>query len=134
MLSRVAPMRAGFATTSGRSTALRPCIRDHSYTSGDLTTLLRHDGEFLAYEDGRYIVKEDETLEAELYPFLERAHYMSDGVPIPYRPKRAKVSNVVHALQATVHVPSEKLQPPSWLKERDLAPDELVVCQNGILH
>jgi putative DNA primase/helicase len=92
-------------------------------------------GGFCAW-DGRCWPERDEaTVKAEVYRFLEHALYETDkGEVKPFAPTRTKVANVLEALRAVTHLP-DTVQPPTWLDgEDERNPRDLIVVANGILH
>lgn len=102
--------------------------------------LLYIGGSWLDYEDGAYHELEEQTIRADLYAWLETTVTRSgrqDGErqrPKNFRPTASKVSNVLDALRAQAHLPSDRFEPPTWLEPKSLQPNEMIACLNGLLH
>ncbi len=108
--------------------------RHHS--DGEIRIVHHHRGDFYRWVGSYYAKTEEGAVRADLYRFLDGARRPNDnGELIPFQPTARKVSDVVDALKAEVHLP-ESLCPPVWLDggggERPLA--ECIICANGILH
>lgn len=102
-------------------------------------TLLHHNGDWLAYENGAYFELEVETVKSELYGFLENAVALVTGpdgetVTAPFNPNRSKVADIQEALRAVAHRRRDAFEPPCWLDGDGPPANEILVCQNGLLH
>lgn len=101
-------------------------------------TLLHHNGDWLAYENGAYCELEVETVKSELYHFLENAMVMveKDGETstAPFNPNRSKVADIQEALRAVAHRRRDTFEPPCWLDGDGPPAAEILACQNGLLH
>jgi putative DNA primase/helicase len=107
------------------------------HTVGRVLTLRHHVGAFYAYESGgAYQERDDASMRAALYHFLEPAYRPSDDEdPKRFQPNRAKVENVLDALRAVCNLPGT-YRPPCWLAAPHLPldPFDMLACPNGLLH
>jgi hypothetical protein len=98
--------------------------------------LLHHQsGVFYCYDGTTYRPVEEAQLEAAIYEFVRPAWRPTrDGVE-PFDTDQRKVRDIPHALRALVHVPAD-IAAPAWLGEAppDLAPEDVLVCRNTLLH
>lgn len=93
-------------------------------------TLMHYNDDWLAFDDVAYAELEDATIKSEAYDFLAGALEKDK----PFHPTKAKVANVVDALQAAAHRPRDTFAPPCWLEGDGPPPLEIVACRNGLLH
>jgi putative DNA primase/helicase len=101
--------------------------------------IARWAGEWWKMVDGFYRSFDDERLRSTLWAFLEKVTVVvrdDDGTRHePLVPRKAMVAEVTEALMAEGYAPSVFDTPPVWISGRkDLDPEELLVCPNGILH
>jgi putative DNA primase/helicase len=91
-------------------------------------SLLRHyRGQFYLWTGTHYASHAEETLERDLYVFLNEALVVGkNGEAGPFNPTKNKVLEVVHALRRGTMVRPE-WDVPCWLRN-------LVACRNGILN
>ncbi len=104
---------------------------------------LRHQGGvFYAHQPGigAYHAVDEDAIRAQLYLFLEDAHWCTDakGQQAPtlkaFRPTRSKVENVLDALRAVCNLPASAAA-PRWLQDDPgLDPFDVVACRSGLLH
>lgn len=93
-------------------------------------------GAWLEYLEGRYKKRAIELLRGELYRYLEGRQCKKvdvNGVVtiVPYRPSRAKVSDIFDALNRWCPITED---PPLWLDDKEHpAPANLISFKNGIL-
>lgn len=103
------------------------------------TALLRsHRGSFYTWDGQCWIETPDADLRSQIYTWAEPAFYWKpsrDGAtPEPWRPTKRKISDVVDALAAAVHLPSE-VTAPCWIHNGESVPaEELIPMRNGLLH
>lgn len=101
----------------------------------EMPHLMRHNGDWLHHSGAAYSELEDATVKARVYDFLDGAQQASGkGPPHPFCPTKAKVANVLDALEALAHVPADSHSPPCWLGQTGPPPAEIVACSNGLLH
>ena len=79
-------------------------------------------------------------VKADLYEYLKHAQQPTKkGSSLkPFHPNKAKVGNIIDALQAEAYLPSDR-RPPAWLFEEHVpdlthSPEEYLICLNGLLH
>jgi len=115
------------AQSARAAVAAQPLILDRndhlasarSFCERRWPTLLHHNGDWLAYENGAYCELEVETVKSELYHFLENAMVVveKDGETstVPFNPNRSKVADIQEALRAVAHRRRDTFEPPCWL-------------------
>jgi hypothetical protein len=93
-----------------------------------------HAGDIYEWRDSHYHRLDGDDVRAELYRFLEtkkRAVKLEKKwESAPFAPNKSKVDNVLDALKALVHVPSE-IVPPAWL-EPVQETGAIMACRNGL--
>jgi putative DNA primase/helicase len=95
--------------------------------------LLHHRGLFYAWTGTHWPEGEARAVRADLYRWLEGALYWKGKHLVPFDPSSGKISNIVDALGAAVHV-SETIEAPAWLDGAASAlPREFVALRNGLL-
>ena len=109
------------------------------FTRDGLRTLHHYGGQFYVWDGTRYRETEEATIRAKLYHFLELAWRWDSRKDefVPFSPNRSKVAEVVSALKAEAHLPTNVITVPGWLgADRDKRPDarEIIACSNGLLH
>jgi len=98
--------------------------------------LLRHRGTFWRYARNVYLPADDELVRKAIWEFLDGCDCLDEkDRPVPLKPNRARVSEIVDALIAVCALDAA-VEPPAWL---DLAstnppPSEFVAVGNGLLH
>jgi len=95
--------------------------------------------DWLKWHSGAYRVVEDETVKSLLWKELNEAKVrvpQKQGPPTldRFKPNRAKVGEIVAAMQGIVHQPADTMAPPVWLDGDGLPPLEIVALRNGLLH
>lgn len=79
-----------------------------------------------------YQVLDEKTVRFELWRHFDGAKN-KDGDP--FTPSQRPIANVLEAVNALVHLPSERYEIPCWIGPLAGPPvAELIVCRNGILH
>jgi putative DNA primase/helicase len=112
---------------------------DHNYTLKGTRTLHSKNGDFYKWNRTNYREENTDTIRTELYWFLSSAKKeikVKGGgtIQVPFNPDQANVNKILDALKAVVHLSSDVIA-PCWLNSRTHPPaDELIVCQNGLLH
>lgn len=114
----------------------QPMRSAHEFRQRRRPTLRHYNDDWLAYDGAAYAELEQATVKAELYTFLDGALSpgKKDGPPVPFHPTKAKVANVLDALEGLAHVPRDAYAPPCWLEGGGPPPSELLACRNGLLH
>jgi putative DNA primase/helicase len=94
-------------------------------------------GQWLHYNNGRYEVKAESLLRGQLYGFLDGKMYkrtdpVGNVTVEPYKPSRAKVSDIFDALNQWCPITCD---PPTWLDdEYHPDPTSLIPFNNGLLN
>src|SRR5262249_22531362 len=77
--------------------------------------LHRHRGTFWRFHKNRYVLADQETVRAEVWQFLESAQRLGGkNKPEPFKPNRARVSDVLDALTSVCGL-DNLISPPAWL-------------------
>ena len=100
----------------------------------DLPVLRSYGGVWYVYDGIKYVEHKDENaLRGEMYRWMDGRRYLkSEDEIASYVPTRARVNDVLDALNATCPVVQD---PPSWLDGAvDSDPRNTVVFSNGVLH
>jgi P4 family phage/plasmid primase-like protien len=124
MLDPRDPMRAARALVAAR------------FVNDGHRLLHRHRGTFWRFQSNHYALADQESVRAEVWRFLEAAQRQdSKGKPVPFKPNRARVSDVLDALGAACKLDSS-IEPPAWLNGVDELPaaTEMLPLANGLLH
>jgi hypothetical protein len=102
---------------------------------GEIPLLRCYRGAFYLWAGTHYREHAEETLERDLYVFLNGALVPNNnGELSPYNPTKHKVQEVAHALRRGTLVDRD-LDAPFWLEQTEYKPaDNLVACRNGILN
>jgi putative DNA primase/helicase len=112
------------------------------FKAAELSTLLNHQDEWLAWDGAAYQPLENATVESRIAEFLQRAmvrvFVKGKAQLIAYKPKSKDISEVYADLKRACHVPLNTMSPPVWLsgtpKEyRNLDPRNVISFQNGLL-
>ena len=106
---------------------------DYQTVSGALT-LRRWRGTWMRWHGTHWAEAEDTALRKSIYTTLEHAKYTAGDDSKPWSPNKSKIANLLDALTAITHLP-EDVDTPAWIgKERPEPADEIVSCENGLLH
>jgi len=107
------------------------------FMNDDHRLLHRHRGTFWRFQNNHYVLADQEMVRAEVWRFLEQAERLgSNDKPGPFKPNRARVSDVLDALNSACALDS-LIDPPAWLNGADckLPPAvEMFPVANGLLH
>jgi putative DNA primase/helicase len=113
----------------------RRFLNDRYVNDDDLLLLRSHRGTLYAWADVCWAERDERTLRAQLYTWLENAVYEHerDGALVPWAPTRAKITNVVDAVHAATHLDAS-VTVPAWLDGRESQDATAVVSlKNGFL-
>jgi putative DNA primase/helicase len=95
-------------------------------------TLIRHRGDYYSWNGSYYKRKDEESMRADVYDFLERATLVGDGGARPYAPTKHKVTSVLDAMTGMVLVDAA-VDTPNWLSPDEPAPAKnIIACKNGL--
>jgi putative DNA primase/helicase len=107
------------------------------FMNDDHRLLHRHRGTFWRFQNNHYVLADQEMVRAEIWRFLEQARRLGgNDKPEPFKPNRARVSDVLDALNSACALDS-LIDPPAWLNgaDRELPPAaEMFPVANGLLH
>ena len=107
------------------------------FVNDDHRLLHRHRGTFWRFQNNHYVLADQEMVRAEVWRFLEQAQRIgSNDKPEPFKPNRARVSDVLDALNSACALDS-LIDPPAWLNGADCelpAAPEMFPVANGLLH
>src|SRR6516164_4262648 len=106
------------------------------FRNGGHQLLHRHRGTFWRFQANHYALADQEAVRAEAWRFLERARRRgANGKLVPFKPNRARVSDVLDALAGVCSLDNQ-IDPPIWLDGGDELPPaaEMVAIDNGLLH
>jgi putative DNA primase/helicase len=108
---------------------------DKFVTQADARTLHHHRAAFYKWNGRAYLDKADGELRAEIYPFLDRSFFQDQkGNLHPVKPNASMVTNVLDGLRAASHLDGS-IAAPAWLRPISNYPaEEIVACENGLLH
>jgi len=93
---------------------------------------------WMQWMGSHWVEIENGGIRSDLYSQLEHAVYPKTtkygDVPVPWEPTKFKIANVAEALAAITYL-SEEFDPPVWLiSSAPYGADEIVACNNGLLH
>ena len=112
----------------------RRFIAQHFRTEAGTRLLHARGKDLLRWNGSHYVHWSAEDARAALYRFLENGVQSTKDGHRPFRPSKSVVTNIEDALRAAAHVASATAA-PTWLDGRSAPPpDELVACNNGLLH
>ncbi|MEV7600043.1 phage/plasmid primase, P4 family [Kitasatospora sp. NPDC089797] len=96
-------------------------------------------GTWMRWAGPHWVELDDAAVRAELYPRLEHATFEGadkDGKVkvMPWAPTRGKVSNLIEAIAAITHLPSD-IEVPTWLAAPEPEGDhvQVIAARNGLL-
>ena len=105
-------------------------------TVNDFVILRNYKGQWAEFQEGRYNDVDYSVLRGDVYGFLDgkqvtRLTSKGDTEIVPYKPTRAKVSDIIDALNTKCPIADE---PPTWLdNDEHPEPSDLIAFQNGML-
>ncbi|HEY1430414.1 MAG TPA: phage/plasmid primase, P4 family [Stellaceae bacterium] len=111
-------------------------LLDRDFTIDGRRTLHRHRGGFYHWSGTAYPEIDEAYLRSRLYSFLAQCETTGTGRAgaQPVKPNAAMIGNVLDALRAASHL-DEKIAAPAWLDQvTDLPAEEIIACNNGLLH
>ena len=106
------------------------------FTNDDHRLLHRHRGTFWRFHANHYALADQETVRTEVWRFLEHAQRRGkSGKLVQFKPNRARVSDVVDALNSVCSL-DNLTDPPMWLNGAGELPaaGEMFPVANGLLH
>jgi putative DNA primase/helicase len=93
-----------------------------------------HRGSFYVWAEAAYLEIATDDMRTKVYRFLAGCQTQSAQPAQAVQPHTAMVNNVLDALRAEALVPS-RTEAPGWLDRPHYPPaEEIVACQNGLIH
>ena len=108
----------------------RVLVRNRYTAPAGVTTVRHWRGGWWKWQTTHWAEVEPRAIRAAAYEFTEYAIYRSGDNVKPWAPSSSKISDLVDALAAVVHLP-ESIGNPSWLDRRRAG--VIVSCANGLL-
>lgn len=95
-------------------------------------TLVHWKGDWLEWNGSHYVVIEDATIKAELYPFCRTG----------FTPNKTAIAHTEDALKAVAHKPEGRFDPPCWLDGnatlgsdgKPMNPKDILAFKDSLLH
>jgi putative DNA primase/helicase len=97
--------------------------------------LHHHRGSFWRFQATHYSPADGETIRAGAWTFLENAKRIDNKKAVPFKPNRARVSDLIDAMASVCNLDSQ-IEPPAWLDDTAEYPAaaEMFPVANGLLH
>jgi putative DNA primase/helicase len=113
----------------------RQLVRTCFVDSSNHRLLHHHRGTFWQFQANHYALVDNETVRTAAWKFLESAKCQRGKEVAPFKPTRARVSDVLDALAAACNLDSG-IDPPAWLGDAGGLPParEMLAVGNGLLH
>lgn len=104
-------------------------------TKGEHLILRIYNDDYVEYKKSHYQIVDKRSIKSQIYNFLDgkrfcKTNTQGDTIIAPYKPTRAKVTDIEDALNAQCLTTGTA---PCWLNEMPVDPSKLLVFQNGIL-
>ncbi len=107
------------------------------YHHAENQLLVYQGGQFYVYDGKCWPPVEDDVLRSALYRWFEPRWYvdytLQKPVKKPFAPTMRKVTDLFDALQG-VTIIDTAMPTPSWFGPSTLKADELIACENGLIH
>lgn len=127
------PSGSAVMLPKGDHVAAAQALLDAEFCRDNLRTMVAHRGDYYEWTGSHYEKLGRRNLTSTVYEFLHRCRVVeSDGMTKPYNPARAKVGEVLAALEAGVNH-DENRDPPFWLPPINRDAGRLIACRNGLL-
>jgi putative DNA primase/helicase len=98
----------------------------------DLLTLHYWRGGWWTWQKTHWKEVKGDHVRSILYHFTERASYFKAIIPVPWRPTRRKIGDLLEALTA-ICILADDIDQPGWLIENANSGDTIVSVRNGLL-
>ena len=106
---------------------------EREYWHEDRCLLIYQGGQFYRWDGTCWPALENLILRAELYEYFETKTYVSGGQEKPFAPTARKIADLIDAIKA-ITVIDTNTPAPAWLTPGDHPADELISCDNGLVH
>jgi putative DNA primase/helicase len=107
------------------------------YHHADHPLLVHQGGQFYVWDGRCWPAIEDSMLRSQLYRWFEPKFYIDDTTKHPtkraFAPTMRKTADLFDALRAITIIETTK-PVPSWFGAEALPADELIACNNGLIH
>lgn len=120
---------------AGRPVEQARIFLQHRFSHEGAICLHFYRGGFYEWDSSSYKEREEKYIRSELYGFLDKAVVPSDkGAMVPFNPTRAKVGEILDALESGVFQIRDH-EAPFWLTSEfaHIPTAELIACKNGLL-
>ncbi len=106
---------------------------DRKYTRNGESILVRYQAAFYLWNGSCHRQVADEKVHDEIWLFCEGALCDTKDGPVPFKPNRDKVGNILVGLRARIQL--DGIEAPAWINKLEGPnPLECLSCKNGILH
>jgi putative DNA primase/helicase len=95
--------------------------------------LIQQGGQFYRWDGTCWPAVEDPILRSQLYRWFEKTLYLAGKKLKPFAPTVRKIADLMDATKA-ITIISTKQETPSWLGKSNHPADEVISCQNGLVH
>lgn len=128
-----APIDAALVHPPGEPMPNARMFLGHEYGHADRCLLIQQGGQFYHWDGTCWPAIEDPMLKSELYQWFEEKRYQCGDKEMPFAPTARKVADLMEATRAITII--ETTTPtPSWLSHGDHLADEVISCENGLVH
>ena len=103
------------------------------YGHADRLLLIQQGGQFYHWDGTCWPAIDDPMLRGELYKWFEEKSYFDGKDVKPFAPTTRKIADLMDATKAITLVPTT-LEAPSWLHSSRYPAEEVISCQNGLVH
>lgn len=107
------------------------------FCHADHVLLVHQGGQFYAWDGRCWPTMEDSILRSRAYRWFEHAYYIDDTAKErrrkPFAPTVRKMADLMDATKALTIIATTK-PTPSWFDKADIPADELIACENGLIH
>jgi putative DNA primase/helicase len=106
---------------------------EEEYCHEERLLLIHQGGQFYRWDGTCWPALEDPILRSELYRFFESKLYQEGDKRKPFAPTQRKVADLMDAARA-ITIIKTTTPTPSWLTPGRFPADEIIACQNGLVH
>jgi putative DNA primase/helicase len=106
---------------------------DAEYWHEDRCLLIHQGGQFYRWDGTCWPAIEDPILRSELYKWFEEKTYVEGDKQKPFAPTVRKVADLMDATRA-ITIINTNMPTPAWLTSGDHPADEIISCDNGLVH
>jgi putative DNA primase/helicase len=104
------------------------------YNHEERDKLIHQGGQFYHWDGTCWPTVEDAALVSAIYKWFEHKSFENEkGELKPFAPTVRKVTDLIGAAKGIVNLPAN-VETPSWIDGADHPADEIISCQNGLVH